>query len=71
MADLKKFGKQRLAYLRTRHPKVLELLKEEGILEIHLLYAQKRADRQMDRLVLAGMEEFEAEKVVLRRIIQV
>jgi hypothetical protein len=70
MTFLNKFGMQRLEYLRSRQPQILTSLENEGILEIHLLYAQKRADWQMAHLVMAGMKEFEAEEIVLREIIQ-
>ncbi len=70
MASLNRFGKQRLQYLKTRQPKTLRELRDHGILESHLLYAQQQANWQMDRLRRAGFEEFEAEKIVLQVVIQ-
>lgn len=70
MTGLNKFGEQRLEYLRSGKPQLLKELKDDGILEKHLLHAQRRAVWQVDQLVMAGMEECEAEEMVLREVIQ-
>ena len=70
MTDLNKFGKQRLAFLRSRHPQILKNLEDDGLLQIHLHYAQKRAGWRVDQLVMAGMEEPEAEQIALLEVIQ-
>lgn len=70
MVGLNKFGRQRLAYLENKKPGILKELKDDGILEKHLLHAQKRAIWQLDQLVMAGMEELDAEEIVLREVIQ-
>ena len=70
MTGLKKFGTKRFEYLKRRQPKILDKLEEHGILDVHLRYAQNRADQHLNRLVMAGVEEFEAEEIVLREIIQ-
>jgi hypothetical protein len=70
MTDLNKFGTQRLEYLKNQQPKIFKKLEDDGVLRIHLFYAQKRADCKMDQLMMTGMEEFEAEEIVLREIIQ-
>jgi hypothetical protein len=70
MTGLNKFGRQRLAFLRSRHPQILKKLEDHGLLQIHLYYAQKRAGWRVDQLVTAGMEEPEAEQVALREVIQ-
>ncbi len=69
MRKLNKFEAARLEYLRSRQPRILKQMEDDGVLRVHLYYAQKRADWKMDQLVMAGMEEFEAEKTVLREII--
>lgn len=71
MKDLDKFGAKRLEYLNRQKPQLLKELQDDGILQQHLLHAQRRAARQLDHLVIAGMEEFEAEEIVLREIILV
>lgn len=69
MRNLDKFGTERLVYLKRQKPQVFKELQDDGILEKHLLHVQRRAVWQVDHLVMAGMEEFEAEEIVLREII--
>lgn len=70
MPGLNKFGRQRLAFLRSRHPQILKKLEDHGLLQIHLHYAQKRAGWRVDQLVMAGMDVPEAEQIALREVIQ-
>jgi hypothetical protein len=70
MPGLNKFGRQRLAFLRSRHPQILKKLEDHGLLQIHLHYAQKRAVWRVDQLVMAGMDVPEAEKIALLEVIQ-
>jgi hypothetical protein len=70
MPELNKYGRQRLAYLRSRHPQILNKLEEQGLLQMHLHYAQKRAGWRVDQLVTAGMDVPDAEQVALREVIQ-
>lgn len=70
MTGLNKFGRQRLAFLRSRHPHILEKLEDHGLLQIHLHYAQRRAGWRVDQLVMAGMDVPEAEQIALQEVIQ-
>lgn len=69
MRDLNKFGMERLEYLKRQKPQVLKELQDDGILEEHLLHAQRRASWQLDYLVMSGLDECKAEEIVLREII--
>jgi hypothetical protein len=70
MTNLNKFGRQRLAFLRSRHPQILKKLEDHGLLQIHLYYAQKRAGWRVDQLVTAGLDMPEAEQIALQEVIQ-
>ncbi|BCR06813.1 hypothetical protein DESUT3_38820 [Desulfuromonas versatilis] len=69
MENLNHFGMMRLTYLQTRKPRLLLSMKRSGVLEKHLLNAQKSAAWEWEQLIFAGMEQEAADQFVLNEYI--